>query len=679
MANSTTPFRTGSGSEGLTRLQQVGIGAGLLALAVGFVALGVPDAVPSLPVQYVLVTLLGMVGLVLGLLLVRRRWRSSVVQDDPPDVELSLSGSLPGRDVDQLLAELAAGRRGEMEAREHVRERLVETAIGVLRQQHNVSRDEAITRLEQGDWTDDDEAAAFFTGQKLPGLSLGDRVENWLAGRTAYERRVQNVVDALARTAGLSPVEVEETEDEEWVGRRVADSLFRSVGASKRLAERNRQQASWDDDEVTYDYGGGRSRTTNRWLGVSAFALVAFGVGLMAYEPSLLVASAVGLAYAGYSRSGTPPDLSALEVRRELDEENPSPGERVSVTVQVRNAGDETLPDLRLVDAVPGPVTVVDGSPRVATPLRPGKTVSFSYEMVARRGEHEWPLYAVGRDASGEAEATETVAVDATLECVPRLDTTQSMPVRALTTLFTGEVATDSGGPGLEFHIKRQYQPNDPLSRVDWKHRAKTGEFATVDYREELSVNAVLLFDAREAAYLTPSLEAAHAVDRSVDAGAEIFASLFDRGDQVGVAAFDTIPCWLAPGASDEHRERARRLFTGHPALSSIPPTDEKGTGGYVDPLTHVRRQLSMHSQVFLFTPLCDDYSAEVAKQLDASGHPITLVSPDPTLADTVGTKLVRVERRVRLAALREQGIRVVDWPLDERLGTVLERTRQRW
>jgi uncharacterized protein (DUF58 family) len=253
------------------------------------------------------------------------------------------------------------------------------------------------------------------------------------------------------------------------------------------------------------------------------------------------------------------------------------------------------------------------------------------------------------------------------------------MPVRAQTTQYSGDVETEQGGPGLEFHSVREYREGDPMNRINWKRYARTGEFSTVDFRQEKAASITLLFDTRESAFVAPGPGKANAVDLGVAAATNVFTSLYDAGNLVGVAAFDTVPCWLSAGAGSEHLERAKRLFATHPALSPVPPSKQNIEGTYIDPMTHVRRQLPTNSQVFLFTPLADDYAAETARRLDSAGHLVTIISPDTTNDETVGQRLATLERRVRLNELRERGIRAIDWDPEDRLGLQFERAQARW
>jgi uncharacterized protein (DUF58 family) len=152
-----------------------------------------------------------------------------------------------------------------------------------------------------------------------------------------------------------------------------------------------------------------------------------------------------------------------------------------------------------------------------------------------------------------------------------------------------------------------------------------------------------------------------------------------DAGHLVGFAAFDTVPMWMGPNTGDRHMERARRMFVDHPAISPLPPNVIEKTGGYVDPMTHVRRQLPKNTQIFLFSPLTEDFVYEVARRLDGAGHLVTVISPDPTATRTLGQRLARLERKSRVVRLREHGIRVIDWSPDSTLQLELEHATRRW
>jgi uncharacterized protein (DUF58 family) len=412
-------------------------------------------------------------------------------------------------------------------------------------------------------------------------------------------------------------------------------------------------------------------RRTNRWRGVSAVALLAGALGVLFSRPLVLLAGVVGVAFAAYARTARAPEVR-LDVTRTLSDAEPLPGDDVEVRLVVENAGDATLADLRLVDGVPDGLPVTGGSARLGTALRPGKTAALSYTVTAERGEHEFdPVLAIVRDFSGAVEVETTVECETTLTCVPKLGTTVDVPLRNQTTQYTGRVTTDEGGSGVEFHATREYRPGDPLSRVDWNRLARTGELTTVEFREERAASVVVVVDTREKAYLARGEEERNAVQYGVDAAGKMITRLLDAGDRVGLASLGPQTCWLAPGAGHQQQARARDLLATNPGFSPVP---NEGLFYPSTRLKWLRKRLPAASQVVFVTPLCDDFGPEIARRLDAEGHLVTVVSPDPTATGTPGQRFARTQRKHRLSRLRESGVRVVDWDTDETLGVALAR-----
>jgi uncharacterized repeat protein (TIGR01451 family) len=412
-------------------------------------------------------------------------------------------------------------------------------------------------------------------------------------------------------------------------------------------------------------------RRTNRWRAVSSVALLAGALGVLFSRPLVLLTGVVGVAFAAYARTASTPEV-ALDVTRTVDDSEPLPGEEVTVHLAVENAGEATLADLRLIDGVPDGLPVTEGSARLGTALRPGKTATLSYTVTAERGEHEFdPVLAVVRDFSGAVEVETTVACETKLTCVPKLGTTVDVPLRNQTTQYTGRVTTDEGGSGVEFHATREYRPGDPLSRVDWNRLARTGELTTVEFREERAASVMLIVDTREKAYLAREEAERNAVQYGVNAAGKMLTRLLDAGDRVGLASLGPETCWLAPGTGHEHRARARDLLATDPAFSPVP------VDGLFYPSTRLkwlRKRLPAASQVVFVTPLCDDFGPRVARRMDAEGHLVTVISPDPTATETAGQRFARTQRTHRVSELREAGLRVVDWDTDETLGVALER-----
>ena len=407
---------------------------------------------------------------------------------------------------------------------------------------------------------------------------------------------------------------------------------------------------------------------TNRWRGVVAVGLVASAIGLVADRTDLVLLAVVAVVFAAYPRLTSPPDPD-LEIERRLSERSPAPGESVRVEVTIRNAGDRTLPDLRVVDGVPAALSVVDGSPRCGMALRPGGDDQFSYVVEAEAGTHSFePATVVARDVAGAWEAETTVAVDTEIDCTGDVEGDAH---RNLTREQVGRVLSDEGGTGTEFHYTREYRRGDAMGRIDWNRYARAGELTTVEYRQERAASVVLLVDAREAAYRAAAGRP-HAVAHSVSAARLLLESLLDRRDFVGVSAFGRGDCWLTPDAGPEHRTRARQLFSTHGAFAVHPPRPDEG-----DPLStqvkRLRTRLPDATQVLLLSPLTDDAIVRASRRLEAHGHLVTVVSPDVTSEGTVGQRLAGVERANRIDQLRRAEIPVVDWDCETPLGSALE------
>lgn len=438
---------------------------------------------------------------------------------------------------------------------------------------------------------------------------------------------------------------------------------------------------------------------TAHWAGVGAVAVALFGAGALTETPPLALAAVVPLALAGRAALAGPPavgagdvDGSRIAIEREFDDPDPEPGDRVVVTVTVHNETGDLLPDVRLVDGVPDALRVTDGSPRHGDVLRPGGGTSFEYAVAARRGAFQWdPASVTVADASGAVERELRVGAPTTLSCLlPSLgNPRQQLPLRDLTTNYPGRVETDTGGDGIEFHGVREYRSSDPLSRVDWRHLARTGELATVEFRQERVARVMLVVDTRRAAYVAPETGRRHAVDRSVEAAHQVFVGLLDTANPVGIAAFGPTEreCWLAPGSGAAHRARGRDLLSTHEAFGGSPPERELYAGLAPERREELRRRRidSLHerllpdTQVVLLSPCTDDYAPQVARRLEALGRAVTVLSPDPTLRTTAADALALVERQDRLAALRERGVRVVDWTENESLPSALAGATRRW
>jgi uncharacterized repeat protein (TIGR01451 family) len=473
------------------------------------------------------------------------------------------------------------------------------------------------------------------------------------------------------------------------------------------------------------------SERVNRWGVALVGALTLVSVGLLAAEPFLLAATAVPLTYVLYGAvSRVPPDAS-LRAERVVETADPAPGDAVEVALTVENDGDAALTDVRIVDGVPGELTVVDGSPRACESLRPGESTTVRYSLLAKRGTFGFddPVARV-RPLAATAVATATLdaAGDTAVTCA---NVVSEVPLADATLPRAGTLPTDSGGSGLEFHATRAYQPGDPVSRIDWRRFAKTNELTTVQYREEQAARTVLVVDARPVTRVTPDEGyptgaelGAYAAERLFDAlgrtsvvASVVAVGLADHHVAGGLDPDDLV--WVDPDGDGSTAARAAQVFdgvqaaatngvceaaerangkperplnreSGDVASTDLPNTgagpadgpDEEATvtapdGG--EEAAHVeasaRRLLARlppTAQVVLFSPRVDQWPVTVTQSLAARGYPTTVVSPDVPRGDGLGQSVVGLERDLRLQSAELAGATCIDWDLEEPIDIAL-------
>ncbi|MFW6153483.1 MAG: DUF58 domain-containing protein, partial [Halobacteriota archaeon] len=186
----------------------------------------------------------------------------------------------------------------------------------------------------------------------------------------------------------------------------------------------------------------------------------------------------------------------------------------------------------------------------------------------------------------------------------------------------------------------------------------------------------ILVIDVRPEAYVAGPDQELPAADVGIAAAADLFFSLLDAGDRVGLTTLGDRSCWLPPGLGSDHRAAGRILFGGHPSLGPKPPSKHVSVDYQRWQLEH---RLPLGAQIIYVSPFADDGAERYATMLDARGHLVTALSPDPTGRETPGQLLATVERQLRIYRLRERGIRVIDWDDEDPLALAIERAAIRW
>ena len=412
-------------------------------------------------------------------------------------------------------------------------------------------------------------------------------------------------------------------------------------------------------------------RRTNRWVGLGGATVAAVGMAVLVRSAGLLLVAGLGATLLAYARVAAAPPIT-IAMERRFDPVEPPVGEPVTVEVTVANLGERTIADLRLADGVPAGVAVTDGEARFATALRPGAATSFEYEIDAGHARRSFgPATVTVRDVVGLVERRAGVDPGTDAIVWPTLEPDLALSLLPPAYAPIGPIGTDEGGEGLAFHSVREHRPGDPLRRIDWRRRARTGDLATVEFQRERAASVVLLLDTRPAAAVAPDPEAATAIERSVTAASALVEGIAAAGHRVGLATLGPADHWTAPGRGSAHRERLQRRLNDRGGLAGDSPAAELDRETDLDRAVDLDRllaRLDSDVSVVFLSPLVDEDAGRVPRRLATHVRSVAVLSPDPTAAGTPGQQLVALERRERLRSLRSLGLDVVDWPADQSL-----------
>jgi len=410
-----------------------------------------------------------------------------------------------------------------------------------------------------------------------------------------------------------------------------------------------------------------------RHRGGVAAALMLASAGVATQNGAILLAAAIPLVYVVYDSASTVSFPEELTAHRRIEPQPARPGGIVTVTLTVTNGSDRTVPDLRVADAVPEKLAVLAGSPRAAATLEPGDELVVRYQVGARRGEYPFDppqLRLRGLGAAVVSTVRPPTTGEETLVC--RLDA-DAPPIEDYGTGRVGTLTTDDPGQGLAFHSVREHRQDDPADRIDWRHYAKRGELATVNYEREVPGTVILVVDARSPNHVVAGTGRPTAVELQAYAATRAMTDLLRSGHDVGVAVLGLDgpgPVglhWLPPGSGAEQRALALDRFRA--ALEA-----ERARRDVDDQVHKLLELAPAGSQLTLFSPLLDDEPVGMVETWLAAGLPVTVLSVDVVPTNTVSGQYAGTRRRTRLADCQNAGARAFDWRRGTPLPLVIER-----
>lgn len=232
-------------------------------------------------------------------------------------------------------------------------------------------------------------------------------------------------------------------------------------------------------------------------------------------------------------------------------------------------------------------------------------------------------------------------------------------------------------GEGMELHDIHEFTPGDRLRRIDWRTTVRrsldprTGALGTLYVRRTLAsadATVMLVVDSRDD--VGPDVDTwsggsparmthATSVDLAREAATSVARYYLRAGDRVGLDDLGRRRRPVAPAAGAKHLERITQRLARIAPEGSPQPRQRSP-------------QLPSGALAVIFSTFLDDEASAVATLWRSQGHRVVAVDVLPPV-NTAGLdayaatsyQLIRLERGLRLADLRRQGVDVVHWAGD--------------
>jgi uncharacterized protein (DUF58 family) len=405
----------------------------------------------------------------------------------------------------------------------------------------------------------------------------------------------------------------------------------------------------------------------NRILLLGALGYGLLLVGLATRTGEMLALALLLVVYLASGLLFGPQPLN-LQVIRTTAPDRVSPGDPVFIHLTITNLGP-ALEEVFLEDPLPYGLSVIDGANSVLTTLPPGTVVEIHYTAQAGRGLFSFPgLQASAADHLGVFQRRANALAPGQVQVLPKAPQLKRFPIRPRQTrVYSGLIPARQGGSGVDFFGVRQYQPGDPIRRINWRTSARHQEsLFSNDFEQERVADVGIVLDAR----LRTNVHLPRGANRvqsalfeyQIAAAAALSEALLRDGNRVGLLVYGAYLDWTYPGYGKIQRERIfQALARARVGDSSIFSNLE-----YLP-----RRAFPARSQLILLSPLVvDDLSILV--HLRARGYQVMVVSADPVayerLAPTkhgpneLAFRLAALERSLLISNLMHAGVQVMDW-----------------
>ena len=361
-----------------------------------------------------------------------------------------------------------------------------------------------------------------------------------------------------------------------------------------------------------------------------------------------------------------------LRATRSVEMHRKAGAATVRVKVAVINEGGG-LSRLCLSDPHQEGMHLPGGQLRQPATLQPGEEIALQYTFQAGRGSFAWKTLRVeAGDPLGLSDVKLEVPAAAAIQVLPELRRTRSFPLRVQRTLpSAGSIPARRGGSGTNFWGVREYQPGDPLRRLDWRLTARhPRRLFTKEFEQESLADIGLIVDARSKTNLRNGDDCLF--EYSARAAASLAESFLRQGNRVSLLVWGEPNISVFPGYGKRQLNRILRAL----AQTCI------ASDGSLDNLHFVpTRMFSSHSLILVLTPLAPN-DWRLFPRLRSYGYQVLLICPDPfdfarpmlpsDETTRLAARLARLERQLEIARVSALWIPVVNWAVSQPLAPLV-------
>jgi uncharacterized protein (DUF58 family) len=372
------------------------------------------------------------------------------------------------------------------------------------------------------------------------------------------------------------------------------------------------------------------------------------------------------------------PGKQKLKANRTLSTDRITQGMDVAVHIQVTNE-NARIEELHLSELSPFSAKDLDGRVSKHTALAPGETVEYDYSLQGWRGEYRFEgLLAQVSEPFGLFEVQEQLPATGKILVYPEVSSLKAFPIRPPHTKgFSGPIPSRKSGNGMDFFGIRQYQLGDSLRHVNWQKSAQHSvDLFTNEYEQERIADVGLILDARP--HCDIAFQGRRLFDYAVEATASLADMFLGEGHCLSLLIYSVGIVRVFPGYGKVQHERVLKALA-------------KADTGLNYAMEHLRylpaRFLPPRGQLVYISPVSSGDLDRIIR-FRTQGYDILVVSPNPMdferWSETepekpefqLATRFAQIERDLVFNRLRQAGVQIVNWHVDQPLSTVLDHIR---